>query len=418
MSLLLDALKKAAKDKEQAKQADVSSGDVRQTENISTEDRVDDRVDNLTDDQEAGFDIDTDNSVDTSSEDFELELDDSYETKKPPSQTVSDEALQMLVYKTNDEYRKKHKRMVFAGLFTVLFVVGAAGYYFYSDMQYEIESVERKHRIALQQMRATDFKRTKPAYVASAADKVKPVVSNPVKTSKPKPVKAKPVQATVAKSEKKQAASSPVKKQENKTIHVSHAGRPDPVGILLREAYRAYQEKNYDLSKNKYRTVLGREPNNRDALLGLGAVAIVKQDYNSARQAYMQLLKLDPKDAIANAAMHNLETETLSTTSESKLKFLIRQQPESAPLYFALGNLYSRQQKWPEAQRAYFSAWEKDNKNADYVYNLAVSLDRINKKEQAEKFYRMSLDLADGASAFPVESVKQRLSNITVQETP
>jgi len=77
---------------------------------------------------------------------------------------------------------------------------------------------------------------------------------------------------------------------------------------------------------------------------------------------------------------------------------MLKQQPDSAHLYFALGSLYTTQNRWPEAQSSYFSAWSAENKNADYAYNLAVSLDHLDKKKQALDFYQLSLKLKQASS--------------------
>ena len=63
--------------------------------------------------------------------------------------------------------------------------------------------------------------------------------------------------------------------------------------------------------------------------------------------------------------------------NESRLKTLLASQPESGSLNFALGNLYSRQGRWSEAQQVYFNAVAADADNPDYLFNLAVSLDHL-----------------------------------------
>ena len=53
------------------------------------------------------------------------------------------------------------------------------------------------------------------------------------------------------------------------------------------------------------------------------------------------------------------------------LKQLIAREP-SAYLYFTLGNIYADQNRWPDAQQAYFQAHHLQPDNPDYAYNLAV----------------------------------------------
>ena len=59
---------------------------------------------------------------------------------------------------------------------------------------------------------------------------------------------------------------------------------------------------------------------------------------------------------------------------ESRIKLLLRQEPDAAHLYFALATLYVAQDRWAEAQQAYFDAFRRDAANPDYAFNLAISL--------------------------------------------
>ena len=65
-------------------------------------------------------------------------------------------------------------------------------------------------------------------------------------------------------------------------------------------------------------------------------------------------------------------------------------------MHFNLGNLYARQARWPEAEESYFAAYQADPENADYAYNLAVSLDHIEQRTAALSYYQRAIELADG----------------------
>jgi len=211
-------------------------------------------------------------------------------------------------------------------------------------------------------------------------------------------------------------AKNPAKKiipkkitKKTKPIHVVHTEKKDPVNTLILEAYNQFHLENYKQANKLYNQALLREPNNRDALLGLSAIAVKQQRYAFARQKYQYLLRLNPKDSIAIAGISSIKNDTGPQLNESQLKFMLKEQPDSAHLYFALGALYSSHVKWPEAQSAYFSAWSIDNKNADYAYNLAVSLDHLDKRDQALNFYELSLKLKQASSGnFSVENVLLR----------
>ena len=77
------------------------------------------------------------------------------------------------------------------------------------------------------------------------------------------------------------------------------------------------------------------------------------------------------------------------------------------------GNQLAAQSRWPEAQQAYFNAHRADPGNADYCYNLAISLDRIREPRLARDFYRKAIELSRGRVAgFDLARAQLRLDQI------
>ena len=66
-------------------------------------------------------------------------------------------------------------------------------------------------------------------------------------------------------------------------------------------------------------------------------------------------------------------------------------------LHFTLGNQLAQQGRWAEAQQEYFKAFAAEPDNADFAYNLAVSLDHLRQPRLALEYYRRALALAEGA---------------------
>lgn len=171
--------------------------------------------------------------------------------------------------------------------------------------------------------------------------------------------------------------------------------QPDTITPLLEAAYRAYRSGDYATAQNNYGNVLHQDDKNRDALLGMAAIAQQQKQDALAAQYYGQLLALDPRDALANAGMSALGKGG-QPDKETRLKLLIEQQPGSSALHFALGNHYAEQSRWPEAQQAYFDAYSLQPDAAQYAYNLAISLDHLGQAKLAAQYYRRALQL-DGA---------------------
>ena len=436
MSLLLDALKKAAQDKQKAKDLDKEGiqspakgeDDAMEAVNITQppveiapQDDAELTLEGF-EDQHGPVDAETDlkgpddnEQADFSDDDLdaapEFTVDPPFEleNKAVSTSTVSDEALQLLVYKTNKEYRRSQKILWTGLLSAAVVLLIAGGFYYYNGMLEEVEALERKHEIAMRSVKEqpTDkYIATRPNIEPSETQQAQSVVKE-TKASRP----------SVKKEGIKKKAASPTKQSQQKSdrstgavFSVQRTEKRDPVSALLNKAWHAYAEEDYAAARDAYSQVLNREPLNRDAWMGEAAIAVKKGEYERARSAYSRLLQMDPRDEIATAGLANLDETKADTLSESKLKFMLQQQPNAAHLHFALGNYYARQNKWLEAQSYYFNAWQGDSKNADYAFNLAVSLDHIGKQEEAVRFYRSCLELSTGQNiSFSVQAVKDRL---------
>ena len=70
---------------------------------------------------------------------------------------------------------------------------------------------------------------------------------------------------------------------------------------------------------------------------------------------YLKVLELDPRNALAQAGLIGIVGRADPLAAETRVKQLIARDP-SAYLYFTLGNIYIDQNRWPDAQQAYFQA--------------------------------------------------------------
>jgi Flp pilus assembly protein TadD len=196
-------------------------------------------------------------------------------------------------------------------------------------------------------------------------------------------------------------------------IRISRSKAPDHQGVQLKRAYAAYQAGNYDSADARYREVLDKRPDNRDALLGLGAVAMKRGDNAKALQIYTHLLKINPQDRLVRSILINLSKNTDPARSESTIKVMLQDNPDQPFLYFTLGNLYASQSRWPEAQQAFFDAYRQDSSNPDYAFNLAVSLDQLGHPKTALDYYKKARRLAgNGEASFDVSSLSARISTL------
>lgn len=180
---------------------------------------------------------------------------------------------------------------------------------------------------------------------------------------------------------------------QSEAIQIRRTNASLQLNPSLSGAYQAYTAGDLVSANSQYQRVLQQEPNNRDALLGIAAIAINRGQNAQAGSFYNRLLELDPSDAEASAGLASLDQNDPSR-AESRLKKVLAQTPNSGSALFALGNVYAQQMRWPEAQQFYFRAFGATPGNADYAYNLAVSLDKLNQGQLALEYYQRALQLS------------------------
>jgi len=176
--------------------------------------------------------------------------------------------------------------------------------------------------------------------------------------------------------------------------------QPEPgVNPSLLTAYQAYTDGDDATAQRNYRSVLQSDVRNVDALLGMAAIAARQGRNNDAMGWYGKVLEVEPRNNVAQSALVSVLAQADPVSSESRIKTLIAQQPEAAHLHASLGNLYAEQKQWPAAQQAYFQAHHFAPNNAEYAFNLAVSLEQLGKPALALPYYQRALDLINSKDA-------------------
>jgi tetratricopeptide (TPR) repeat protein len=196
-------------------------------------------------------------------------------------------------------------------------------------------------------------------------------------------------------------------------IKIHKRTRSSSIQPALQAAYDSYQLKDYAQADSLYQKVLKRYPNNRDALLGLAATAVLRGDYVAAQRNYERVLRSNPSDTHARLGLQSIQGSDDPLRQSSELKLLIDNYPTNAQLRFSLANQYAELRQWKEAQLAYFEALRLAPEQPDYAYNLAVSLDQMGLAKQALDYYLRAQALAlDHPSVGDSQQLKTRIRQL------
>ena len=200
-----------------------------------------------------------------------------------------------------------------------------------------------------------------------------------------------------------------VQKEQRSNLQITTSNEYRQVDIWLGEAYAAYRVGDNQLALARYNQVLHVDPANRNALLARAAISMQDGQIDSAIRDYKALLLANPTDSVAMSSLLAV-TDYAPRETESQLKLMMRDDPQSPYLNFALANAYGAQKRWQEAQRHYFTALQNNPDDPNYAYNLAVSLEHISQPSSAITYYQRALDnFTNGLATFNRDIVNQRL---------
>jgi tetratricopeptide (TPR) repeat protein len=257
-----------------------------------------------------------------------------------------------------------------------------------------------------------------PAKPAGAVENIAPAVPDAsVTVAETMPVAksraSRPAQKSTTNSQQ-MVFGEPIETNEATAVKVTRNNPAPGINPTLLSAYTAFNAGDDASAQRMYRQVLQSDVHNVDALLGMAAIAVRQGRTADAAGWYGKVLEAEPRNSVAQAAMISVLGQTDPVGSESRIKNLLAQQPQAAYLHAALGNLYAEQNQWPAAQQAYFEAYQYDANNAEYAFNLAVSLDQLGKTALALQYYKTTLELLpiSGASGVDRAQVESRITQL------
>jgi tetratricopeptide (TPR) repeat protein len=324
------------------------------------------------------------------------------------------------------KFREPNPRMPFYIAMGVLgvFAVGTVGYFWY-QLRTPYALVNANPPRPATEVAVAAAETTAPIRPAGAPTGQGPIPGLPGSAALPSPTPARtpaaassPTEAlAVPKPAARPLLSAPPARliPDSPIVALERAARAAPqVHPKVASGYAAYLAGDLATARVDYQEVLREEPANRDALLGLAAIDVRAGRYEPAEAIYLRLLQSDPRDAHAHAALIELRVGRMDPlAAESRVKSLLANDPSADVLYFTLGNQLALQGRWAEAQQHYSKAFAADPDNADFAYNLAVCLDHLRQSRLALGYYGRALALAEkrGAS-FELAAARSRVQQL------
>ncbi|MEQ8937976.1 MAG: tetratricopeptide repeat protein, partial [Gammaproteobacteria bacterium] len=86
---------------------------------------------------------------------------------------------------------------------------------------------------------------------------------------------------------------------DQQSMRISKESRDDTEAVLVRQGFDAFQRGDYGMARSLYQDALSIDADNRDAHLGLAAIAIKFNDLQEAFTHYKSILNVNPDDAMA-----------------------------------------------------------------------------------------------------------------------
>lgn len=331
------------------------------------------------------------------------------------------------VFAAKQPVQQASRKKIITGIGLLLIAATIGGVYLWLEMSRlkpvaspaspsSVQPIVQAPREALPDAKSSSGQITAVAPAASASGGTPPPalvgkgeVALPERVASIKPSAAQAARDALMKSLKEPAPvdDSPV------ALKLSTAIDPPRVSAELASAYDALKSGDYARARKLYAGILQGDALNLDAHLGMATALARSGDAGGAAHAFRKALEIDPRNSTALAGLLAVSGQSNLGALEVDLKGLLARNTNSAALAFSLGNLYATQSRWPEAQQAYFDAFRIEPENADYLYNLAVSLDHLKQPKLALDYYERAMASAGKAGAqFDHGQVRRRMNEL------
>ncbi len=184
----------------------------------------------------------------------------------------------------------------------------------------------------------------------------------------------------------------------------------------LELAYAALVQGRLPAAAQAYEQALLANPEERDALLGLAYIAHQQGQPDEARGYYQRVLRHDPGNASARSGLLAINAIDDPQALASRAREVAEQNPDSAAAQSTLGHIMAREGRLADAQQAFFRAHSLEPAVALHAFNLAVALDRLRQYGPARQYYERALALLAQSGAERAGGVPQAVVQTRLEQ--
>ncbi|MFM6972342.1 MAG: tetratricopeptide repeat protein [Alphaproteobacteria bacterium] len=180
-------------------------------------------------------------------------------------------------------------------------------------------------------------------------------------------------------------------------------------------AYNSVLVGQYEIALELYKEILQKEPKNKYVKYSLAVVYQRLYQFKQAKKIYYELLKDEPENK--QEVINNIIAIMIEESPREAVYMLSRltmQNSQSAHLFASLGNAYEKISNFDLAIQNYFKAYQLDNQNPSYAYNLGVLYDKNKEYEKAIEMYVNAINNAQYSKDNQIasDSVKMRIEKL------
>jgi len=256
-----------------------------------------------------------------------------------------------------------------------------------------------------------------PALEEAPADASQPIALTPKAAAKPAAPKAAPTVPSnspmpqLAADSPARVLSPPIAIKRDE-YDFSGVGESVQVRRVSQQAqdnvtagYNALVRGDHQMALGFYDRALQQEPRSVLAQLGRGAALQKMGDTAQARTSYERVLKVDPNNREALTNLTAIVAEREPGEALRRLQELEKEYPSFSPVKAQIGLVYAKLGQFEPALDYLRRAVNLTPDAPMYNYNLALVLDRLDRKEQAVASYERVLSAAAGGRIAPEISV-------------